>query len=408
MTGFRAERLNSIQPSQTILITSRARELRDQGRDVVGFGAGEPDFDTPEHIKEAAMRAMADGRTKYTRVGGTPALKQAIIKKFRRDNRLDYGADQVTASTGGKQVLYNALLAVLNPGDEVIIPSPCWVSYGDMVRLAQGEPRFVPGDLEADYLLSAEQLRAAITPRTRVFILNSPCNPTGFAYDKNRLRELCEVLLEHPEILILCDDIYEHILYDDRVFVNPAMLHPELKERTLIVNGVSKAYSMTGWRIGFGAGPREIIRDMETIQSQSTSNPSSISQAAAEAALTGPQDCVAYMRSVFQSRRDVAVRMLNAMPGVETASPHGAFYVFPDCSRVFAEAAFQDLKKGKSDTGTDSGFFCAHLLETFDTALVPGSAFGRDAGFRISYALGDHDLRRGLERVGNFISELYS
>jgi aspartate aminotransferase len=403
--NFVAERLNVIEPSPTLAITARARELKAAGRDVIGFGAGEPDFDTPEHIKEAARRAMAAGQTKYTAEGGSPAAKKAVIEKFRRENGLEFKPTEVTLSNGGKQVLYNLFLSTLNPGDEVVIPAPYWVSYADMARMAQAVPKFVYSGIDHGYLITPEQLDAAITPKTRLVIINSPNNPTGAAYTKNQLEALGRVLLKHSHVLICSDDIYEHIVYGDLKFYNLLMLFPELRERTFIVNGVSKAYSMTGWRIGVGAGPDYIIKNMEKLQGQSTSNPCSIAQAAAIAAFSESQDCVEEMRVAFEKRRELVYRMLQAMPGVRAIMPQGAFYMFPDIHEVYANPRFQAILKEKNDA-SPSRAFCAHLLDHYDVAAVPGSAFGDDNALRISYALDEDSLRRGLERLGTMIHDL--
>ena len=404
-----AKRMSQIQPSATLAITAKAKELRAEGRDIISFGAGEPDFDTPKHIKEAAKQALDEGQTKYTATGGSPAMKKAIIEKFQRDNELLYTAKEVTTSNGGKQALYNIFMATLNPDDEAILPSPAWVSYPDQLKLAQAKPILVPCGIKENYLLSPEKLKAAITPRTRMLILNSPSNPTGAAYTKEELSALGEVLLEKPEILIISDDIYEHIVYDDLKFYNLAMLFPQLKERCLLVNGVSKAYSMTGWRIGFCAGPAAVISTMEKLQGQCTSNPSSISQAAAIAALGQSQECVAKMRQAFVKRRDLVHRILSPMPGVSAPLPRGAFYIFPDISKIYETERFQSILKTHSDSkqlNSRSQIFCAHLLEHYNAAAVPGIAFGDDNALRLSYALGEEALRKGLERLGNMLNDL--
>ena len=406
-----AKRMSQIQPSATLAITAKAKELKAEGRDIISFGAGEPDFDTPVHIKEAAKQALDGGQTKYTAVGGSPAMKKAIIEKFQRDNELLYTEKEVTASNGGKQALYNIFMSTLNPDDEVILPSPAWVSYPDQLKLAQAKAIPIPCGVKDNYLLSPEKLKAAITPRTRMLILNSPSNPTGAAYSKEELKALGEVLLEKPEILIVSDDIYEHIIYDDLKFYNLAMLFPQLKERCFIVNGLSKAYSMTGWRIGFCAGPANIISSMEKLQGQCTSNPSSISQAAAIAALSQSQECVVKMRQAFASRRDLVHRILSSMPGVSAPLPQGAFYIFPDMAKVFEMERFQSILKTHSDTkqtASLSQIFCTHLLEHYNVAAVPGIAFGDDCAIRFSYALGEEALRKGLERLGNMLNDLQS
>jgi len=402
---FIADRLNVIEPSPTLAITARAKELRLTGRDIIGFGAGEPDFDTPDHIKLAAKKALDEGQTKYTAVGGTPALKKAIVDKFKRENNLEYATGEVTVGNGGKQLLYNVFMSVLNPGDEVIIPAPYWVSYADIVRLAQGVPVLVYCPIENDYLLTPEQLEKAITPKTRAFIMNSPSNPTGSMYSAVQLKALGNVLLKHPGILIVSDDIYEHIIFDGHKFSNLAMLFPELKERIFIANGVSKAYSMTGWRIGYGAGPSYLITNIETMQGQSTSNASSIAQAGAVVALNDSQECVAEMRAAFETRRDLIYNMFLSMPGVKTNKPVGAFYIFPDLADVYEFPKFKALKE-KSNEEFNSKFFCSHLLDHYDVAAVPGIAFGDDRAIRISYALDEASIRKGVERIGNMIHDL--
>ena len=406
-----AKRMSQIQPSATLAISAKAKELKAEGRDIISFGAGEPDFDTPVHIKEAAKQALDGGQTKYTATGGSPAMKKAIIEKFQRDNELLYTEKEVTTSNGGKQALYNIFMSTLNPDDEVILPTPAWVSYPEQLKLAQAKAIAVPCGVKDNYLLSPEKLKAAITPRTRMLILNSPSNPTGAAYSKEELKALGEVLLEKPEILIVSDDIYEHIIYDDLKFYNLVMLFPQLKERCFIVNGVSKAYSMTGWRIGFCAGPANIISSMEKLQGQCTSNPSSISQAAAIAALNQSQECVAKMRQAFVGRRDLVHRILSAMPGVSAPLPQGAFYIFPDMAEVYERERFQSILKTHSDSKQPvslSQIFCTHLLEHYNVAAVPGIAFGDDCAIRFSYALGEEALRKGLERLGNMLNDLQS
>ncbi len=402
---FKAERLSVIQPSPTLAITARAKELRQAGKDIIGFGAGEPDFDTPQHIKEAAINAINEGQTKYTPVGGTLPLKKAIIDKFKRENSLDFDVNEVTVGNGGKQVLFNLFLATINPGDEVIITAPYWVSYIDLVKIAGGVPVIINTTFEQEYLLSPEMLKNAISSKTRAIIINSPSNPTGSAFTVEQLHALGNILKDHQEILVVTDDIYEHIAYDEMEIKNILSLFPSMKSHSFIVNGVSKAYSMTGWRIGYGAGPSHIIKSMETMQGQSTSNASSISQAAAIAALTGPQEPVAEMLKAFSNRRDLAFRMLEAMPGVKTIKPRGAFYIFPDIGGVYELPKFQSLKKEKNDDSS-SRVFCAHLLDHYDVAAVPGIAFGDDRALRISYALDDASLRKGLERLGTMIHDL--
>ncbi len=410
-----AERMGRIQPSATLAITAKAKELKAAGKDLVSFGAGEPDFDTPAPIKEAAKLAIDRGQTKYTASGGSPEMKKAIIHKFQRDNGLDYSLDEVMAANGGKQILYNVFMASLNAGDEVLIPAPYWVSYVDQVKLADANPILIHCSLENNYLLTADRLREAITPHTKMLILNSPCNPTGVAYKKDELLAIGQVLQDRQDILIVSDDIYEHIVYDDLKFYNLAMLIPDLKERCFLVNGVSKAYSMTGWRIGFCAAPKEMISAMDKIQGQSTSNPCSISQAAAIAALTGTQDCVVDMVKVFSRRRNLVHEMLSSMTGVTVPRPQGAFYVFPDIYEVCQLSAFQDILKktlaqypnSSTSSVSNSQVFCSHLLEKYDVAAVPGIAFGNDRAIRLSYALGDEDIKKGLERLGNMVSDLH-
>ncbi len=391
--GFLASSLSRIKPSPTIAVTNLARELRAAGRDIIGLGAGEPDFDTPDHIKEAAIAAIRRGETKYTAVDGTPQLKAAIVRKFRRDNGLDYEAAEITVGTGGKQVLYNAFMATVDAGDEVVIPAPYWVSYPDMVRLAGGEPVFVPCPAENGFRLRPEDLERAITPRTKWLVLNSPSNPTGAAYRREELAAIAEILRAHPQVWVMTDDMYEHLVYDDFVFTTIAQVAPDLKPRTLTVNGVSKAYAMTGWRIGYAGGPRELIRAMATIQSQSTSNPCSISQAAAVAALDGDQSFLAERNRVFRERRDLVVSMLDRAPGLSCPKPEGAFYVYPSCAGVI----------GKRPPGgqpiTSSEDFARYLLEDAGVAVVHGAAFGLDPHFRISYATATELLEEACRRI---------
>ncbi len=388
-----AERLSRIKPSPTIAVTQKARELKAAGRDVIGLGAGEPDFDTPDNIKDAAIKAIRDGDTKYTAVDGTPALKQAICDKFKRENGIDYSPAEITVGTGGKQVLYNAFQATLNKGDEVIIPAPFWVSYPDMVLLAEGEPVAVPCSQNNNFKLRPEDLEAAITKKTRWLILNSPSNPTGAAYSRAEMEALAEVLKRHENVWILTDDIYEHLVYDDFEFCTIAQAAPELKARTLTMNGVSKAYCMTGWRIGFAAGPAELIKAMAKVQSQSTSNPSSISQAAAVEALTGPQDFIAEHNKVFKQRRDLMVDALNKIPGLSCARPEGAFYVYPSCAGCIGKTT-PEGKKIASD-----GDFVTYLLEAEGVAAVQGEAFGLSPYFRISYATSTEALEEACVRI---------
>ena len=391
--SFLASRLARIKPSATIVVTSKARELKAAGRDVIGLGAGEPDFDTPDNVKQAAIKAIQAGDTKYTAVDGTPALKAAISAKFRRENGLDYKPEQITVGTGGKQVLYNALMATLEPGDEVIIPAPYWVSYPDMVLLAEGTPVAVPCPQNNGFKLLPEDLAAAITPKTKWLILNSPSNPTGAAYTREEMKALTDVLLRHPHVWVMTDDMYEHLVYDDFAFSTPAQIEPKLYDRTLTVNGVSKAYCMTGWRIGYAGGPAPLIKAMATIQSQSTSNPSSISQAAAVAALNGPQDFIPRNNEAFKKRRDLVVEMLNQAPGIRCPKPEGAFYVFPSCAGAIGKTTPQG-KLLKTDED-----FVTYLLEAEGVAVVQGSAFGLAPYFRISYATSDAVLKDACTRI---------
>jgi aspartate aminotransferase len=395
-----AERLARIKPSPTIAVTNLARELKAQGRDVIGLGAGEPDFDTPDHIKEAAIAAIRAGDTKYTAVDGTPALKEAICRKFRRENDLGYTPEQITVGTGGKQVLYNAFMATLDPGDEVVIPAPYWVSYPDMVLLAGGEPVFVTCPEQTGFKLRAEDLDAAITPKTRWVILNSPNNPTGAAYTRAELAELCAVLERHDHVAVLTDDMYEHLVYDDFTFTTPAQVAPALYERTLTMNGVSKAYAMTGWRIGYAGGPSELIKAMAKVQSQSTSNPSSVSQAAAVAALDGPSDFLAERNAVFKQRRDLVADRLDAVPGLRCRRPEGAFYVYPSCAGVIGK---RTPDGAAIETSED---FARQLLESEGVAVVHGSAFGLDPCFRISYATSTELLEEACTRIERFCAAL--
>ncbi|MFH5773848.1 pyridoxal phosphate-dependent aminotransferase [Paracoccus sp. NGMCC 1.201697] len=395
-----SQTLARVKPSPTIAITGRARELAAEGRDIISLSAGEPDFDTPEHIREAGKAAIDAGHTRYTAVDGIPELKRAICDKFRRENGLDYTPAQITVGTGGKQILYNALMATLNPGDEVVIPAPYWVSYPDMVLLAGGTPVVVEAEMQNGYRISPEQLEAAITPKTKWLILNSPSNPTGAGYDEDAMRGLTDVLMRHPHVWVLTDDIYEHLVFDDFRFVTPAQVEPGLKERTLTMNGVSKSYAMTGWRIGYGAGPVELIKAMGKLQSQSTSNPTSISQFAALAALEGPQDYVETSRAVFQRRRDLVVEGLNKCPGIVCPMPQGAFYVYP---------SIRDLI-GKTSAGgtviTDDEAFATALLDETGVAVVFGAAFGLSPHFRISYATSDEVLTDACDRIRRFCEGL--
>ena len=398
--AFLSDTLARVKPSPTIAVTNKARELAAAGKDIIGLGAGEPDFDTPGNIKAAAKRALDEGKTKYTAVDGIPELKQAICAKFRRENGLDYTPQQVTVGTGGKQVLYNALMATLNPGDEVIIPAPYWVSYPDMVLLAGGTPVPVVAGIETDFKLTAAQLEAAITPKTKWFIFNSPSNPTGADNPLAELRALTEVLMRHPHVWVMSDDMYEHLVFDDFEFVTPAQIEPGLYDRTLTCNGVSKAYAMTGWRIGYAAGPAHLIKAMGTIQSQSTSNPCSIAQYAAVEALNGPQDFLAENKRVFQRRRDLVVSMLNQARGVTCPRPEGAFYVYPDIAGCIGKTS------AGGTTITDDETFATALLEETGVAVVFGAAFGLSPNFRVSYATSDTALEEACKRIQAFCAGL--
>ena len=388
-----AKRLNVIKPSPTIAVTTKAAELKAAGRDIIGLGAGEPDFDTPDFIKDAATIAMKKGDTKYTAVDGTPALKDAIVGKFKRENGLNYKRENITVGTGGKQVLYNALMASVNPGDEVIIPAPYWVSYPDMTLLAEGTPVFVKCPESNRFKLKAEDLEKAITPQTKWLILNSPSNPTGAAYTRAEMKALTDVLLKHPHVWIMTDDIYEHLTYDGFEFTTVAQVEPKLIDRTLTVNGVSKAYAMTGWRIGYAAGPKELIKAIAVIQSQSTSNPSSISQAAAVAALNGDQSFLTGWIDTYQKRRDLVVGMLNKAEGITCPTPEGAFYVYASCAGCLGK----ETPDGKI-IGNDTDFV-SYLLESVGVACVQGEAFGLSPYFRISYATSDKALEDACGRI---------
>ena len=387
--------LKRIKPSPTIAVTQKARELRAAGKDVVGLGAGEPDFDTPINVKTAAIKAIRDGDTQYTAVDGTPALKKAILKKFKRENKLNYKLDEITVGTGGKQVLYNTFMATLNKGDEVIIPAPFWVSYPDMVLLAGGKPKIVKCDEKDGFKITPAKLKAAITKRTKWIILNSPSNPTGSGYSKSEIQKLAKVLIKNKKVHILSDDIYEHVKYDNFKFFTIAQIS-KLKSRTLTMNGVSKSYAMTGWRIGYAAGPKEIISAIRKIQSQSTSNPSSISQAAAVEALNGKQDFIKKRAKSFKERRDFVVKSLNNIDGISCLKPNGAFYVFPNCKKLLN-------KRTKLKKDTD---FVQKLLEKQNVAAVQGSAFGLDGYFRISYATSMAKLKIAMSRIKKFCEDL--
>ena len=386
-----SDSLKRIKPSPTIAVTQKARELRAAGKDVIGLGAGEPDFDTPDNIKNAAIKAIKSGDTKYTAVDGTPALKKAIVDKFKRENKINYSTDQITVGTGGKQVLYNAFMATLNKGDEVIIPAPFWVSYPDMVLLAGGKPKIVKCTEEEGFKLTPSKLKKAITKKTKWLILNSPSNPTGAGYTKKEIQNLAKVLVKNKKVHILSDDIYEHIKYDNFNFFTIAQI-PQLKDRTLTMNGVSKSYAMTGWRIGFAAGPKDIIKAIGKIQSQSTSNPSSISQAAAVEALNGNQSFIKKRSKAFKERRNFVVQSLNNIDGINCLTPEGAFYVFPSC---------KGLLNKKTGLKTDTEFV-QKLLEKSNVAVVQGSAFGLDGYFRISYATSMKNLQKAMSRIKSF------
>jgi aspartate aminotransferase len=385
--------MSRVQPSPTIFVTQKARALKAAGRDVIGLGAGEPDFDTPDHVKAAAKAAMDRGETKYTDVDGTPELKRAIVEKFKRENGLDYKVEQISVGTGGKQVLYNALLATLDRGDEVIIPAPYWTSYPDMVKLCDGAPVIVTCGENTGFKLSPEALEAAITPRTKWLILNSPSNPTGAGYARAEIKALTEVLLRHPHVWVMTDDMYEHLAYDGWEFSTPAQVEPRLYERTLTCNGVSKAYAMTGWRIGYAGGPVPLIKAMATLQSQSTANPTSISQAASVAALSGSLDFITERNAIFKQRRDICVDLLNKAPGLSCLKPDGAFYVYPSCAGTIGKRTpAGDVIK----TDTD---FVAYLLEAEGVAVVQGAAFGLSPYFRISYATATDQVEAACRRI---------
>jgi aspartate aminotransferase len=399
--AFLAENLKRVKPSATIAVTDKARALKAAGRNVIGLGAGEPDFDTPDNIKEAAIKAIRDGRaSKYTNVDGIPELKDAIARKFKRDNGLDYTAKQISVGTGGKQVLYNAFMATLNPGDEVIIAAPYWVSYPDMVLLAGGEPVEVVTSMATGFKMTAAQLEAAITPKTKWVLLNSPSNPSGAAYTRAELKALADVLLKHPDVHVMTDDMYEHLTYDDFKFTTPAEVEPALYPRTLTVNGVSKAYCMTGWRIGFAGGPEPLIKAMAKIQSQSTSNPAAASQWASVEALNGPKDFIAKHNKIFKERRDLVVSMLNQASGIKCPTPEGAFYVYPSCEGCIGKTA------PSGDKIASDQDFVTELLEAEGVAVVQGTAFGLGPNFRISYATKTEDLEEACRRIQRFCGNL--
>lgn len=394
--AFLADILSRVKPSATIAVSQKARELKAAGRDVIGLGAGEPDFDTPDNIKEAGKRAIEEGKTKYPPVSGIPELRQAIADKFKRENGLDYSADQTIVGTGGKQILFNAFMATINPGDEVIIPAPYWVSYPEMVSICGGTPVFIKTKQENNFKVTAAELEEAITPRTKWFLFNSPSNPTGAAYSRDELKALTDVLMQHVNIWVLTDDMYEHLCYGDFKFVTPAQIEPGLYERTLTMNGVSKAYAMTGWRIGYAAGPKALVKAMDMIQGQQTSGACSIAQWAAVEALNGPQEFIEERRAVFEERRDLVVSMLNQAQGIVCPKPEGAFYVYPSCAGLIGKTA----PSGKLIENDED--FVTELLETEGVAVVHGSAFGLGPNFRISYATSTEDLSEACERIQRF------
>jgi len=391
--------LKRIKPSPTIAVTQKARELKASGKDIIGLGAGEPDFDTPDNIKQAAIKAIKDGDTKYTAVDGTPALKDAIVKKFKRENNLEYQVDQITVGAGGKHVIYNAMMATLNEGDEVIVPAPYWVSYPDMVLLAGGKPVILECNAKQGFKINPLELEKTITKKTKWLILNSPSNPTGACYSEKDIREIAKVLEKHSHVYILSDDIYEHVTYESFKFFTIAQIGG-LKDRVLTMNGVSKAYSMTGWRIGYAAGPKEIIKAIAKIQSQSTTNPSSISQAAAVEALNGTQDFIKERAISFQERRDFVVKALNEIEGIECLNPDGAFYVFPSCKELIGK------KDGNGNEIKKDTDFVQSLLENNGVAVVQGSAFGLEGFFRISYATSMENLKKAMEKISSFCKSL--
>ena len=398
--SFLSVSLNRVKPSPTIAVSTKAAELKASGQDIISLGAGEPDFDTPENIKAAAIRAIADGKTKYTAPDGMPELKNAICSKFQKENELSYAPKQVSVGAGGKQVLYNALVASLNLGDEVVIPAPYWVSYPDMVLLAGGTPVVVKTSIKTNYKLTAKQLEDAISPKTKWLIFNSPSNPTGAGYSWDELKSLTDVLLRHPHVWVMTDDMYEHLAYDNFQFCTPAQVEPKLYERTLTCNGVSKAYAMTGWRIGYAAGPETLINAMRKIQSQSTSNPCSISQWAAVEALSGPQEFLKTNNLKFKQRRNLVVDMLNAATGIKCPNPEGAFYVYPSISELIGKTTIKGI------TITDDETFATTLLEDKGVAVVFGAAFGLSHNFRISYATSEENLEEACKRIQDFCSHL--
>lgn len=398
--AFLADALSRVKPSATIAVSQKARELKAKGKDVIGLGAGEPDFDTPDNIKKAAIDAINRGETKYTPVAGIPELRQAIVAKFKRENGLDYKPEQVIVGTGGKQILFNAFMATLNPGDEVIVPAPYWVSYPEMVAINGGTPVFVNTKIEDNFKLTASDLEKAITPKTKWLIFNSPSNPTGSAYTEAELKALTDVLVRHPQVWILTDDMYEHLVYGDFVFTTPAQVEPSLYDRTLTMNGVSKAYAMTGWRIGYAAGPLPLIKAMDMVQGQQTSGACSIAQWAAVEALNGTQDFIPENKKIFQARRDLVVSMLNQATGIHCPTPEGAFYVYPSCAGLIGKKT----EAGKViETDED---FVTELLEAEGVAVVHGSAFGLGPNFRISYATSDELLEEACSRIQRFCASL--
>ncbi len=400
-----SNRILSVKPSPTLAVTALANQMKAQGIDVIGFGSGEPDFDTPESIKEAARKAIDSGKTRYTPAGGIPELKSAIMEKFQRDNDLDYNMNQVTVNCGGKHSFYNLMQVLLNPGDQVIIPAPYWVSYTAMTELAGGEPIIIETDENSEFKVTPKQLEKSLTKKTKAFVLNSPSNPTGTGYTSDELKALGEVLME-MDIVIISDDIYESIHYDEFIFSNMAQISSVLKEKTIVLNGVSKTYSMTGWRIGYMAGDQDIIAKVETLQSQSTSNPTSISQWAAIEALTGPQDRVEEMRTAFDRRRGLVVEGLNAIEGLECRNPEGAFYVFPSIEDIYAFPGWEEVEKHFPDYEYNSTRFSSYLLEEVNVAVVPGIAFGNDRHIRMSFATSDGNISQGLERIESAIKRL--
>lgn len=394
-----SKRVQTIKPSPTLAVSARAARLKSEGKDIIGLGAGEPDFDTPQHIKDAAINAINRGFTKYTAVGGIPSLKDAIITKFKRDNDFDYTANQILVSCGGKQSFFNLVLAVINPGDEVIIPSPYWVSYPDIVLIAEGKPITIEAGIEQSFKITAAQLERTITPKTRMFVINSPSNPSGGVYALDELKALGEVLRKHPQILIATDDMYEHILLSGGKFVNILNACPDLYSRTMVLNGVSKAYAMTGWRIGYCGGPEHIITAMENIQSQSTSNPTSISQVAAETALNGDQLCIEPMLTAFKERNIFVTEALNAIPGVKCLLSDGAFYTFADTRQAIETLHIKKVLKDRNDIS-----FSEYLLEKGGVAVVPGSAFGSEGYIRLSFATSMENIKKALERIARLLT----